>query len=736
MNKWVLRTFFALVLVSLLTPFWVFKELMFPYITSKAFFFRILVLLALPCYVYLVAFEKKLRPNLKNKLNLAVLIFLVINLLAAIFGVSFERSLLGNFERMGGVVYLAYLSLVFFYIQLLGQAGGNYLKRFLQSFIAVAVLVTLNGLSGWIGGPTLVLDPSLPARVSSTFGNPIFFPSYLILPMFLSAFLALQESKKNLKITYWVLAGLQLLGIYSSGTRGAMVGLIVGGVISGIAYVILTKNTKVKRTGIITLAVVVLLLAGLFAFKEKLPQGSTLARIVNLRDSNTEARLIQWKSALQGFTDKPVLGVGPENYYVVFNQYYNPEMYKYDASWFDKPHNYVLEVLVTTGGMGLLLYVLMFVFSVFALWRAYKSELLSLGEACLLLAGVIVYQVQNLFVFDTVSASTAFFVFTGFLAFLWHESKSEENSSFVLSRKVSSVGIGVLVLSVLVMIYLQYASNISPIQAAKRVNMGMAYSSYDPYKAAGFFETAFATPFNLDSRETANRFSDFAGSLANSQLTTKDIEFVKNQINLALEKQKAITEKVENDPILWMRLASLQMNKAFVFKEDLKSADPYIEKAVSLAPNRAELLRLKIQYYGYAGDWANAVKVAQRVVELNPYNAEVKWQLAMAHFLNKNIDEAIKAGDAALAQGYVPNQIQQFAWYIQYYQEKRNFVKTIPLLKLAMEVAPNELTFYFELAKAYAETGDFGKAKALAEQIAALDPNQKQVMDEFIRTLK
>jgi hypothetical protein len=46
------------------------------------------------------------------------------------------------------------------------------------------------------------------------------------------------------------------------------------------------------------------------------------------------------------------------------------------------------------------------------------------------------------------------------------------------------------------------------------------------------------------------------------------------------------------------------------------------------------------------------------------------------------------------------------------------------------------LTFYFELAKAYAETGDFGKAKALAEQIVALDPNQKQVMDEFIRTLK
>jgi hypothetical protein len=54
-------------------------------------------------YVYLVLVRKELRPNLKNPLNIFILVFLVINFLSAIFGVNVTRSIWGNFERMAGL---------------------------------------------------------------------------------------------------------------------------------------------------------------------------------------------------------------------------------------------------------------------------------------------------------------------------------------------------------------------------------------------------------------------------------------------------------------------------------------------------------------------------------------------------------------------------------------------------------------------------------------------------------
>jgi hypothetical protein len=61
--------------ISLLATLWVSKELLFPYITSKAFYFRIVLEIGLFFYVYLVLVRKELRPNLKNPLNIFILVF-------------------------------------------------------------------------------------------------------------------------------------------------------------------------------------------------------------------------------------------------------------------------------------------------------------------------------------------------------------------------------------------------------------------------------------------------------------------------------------------------------------------------------------------------------------------------------------------------------------------------------------------------------------------------------------
>src|SRR6266404_8528468 len=99
MSKAVKNIFFALVCLSVTAALWVSREFLFPYVTSKAFFFRIAIELALPFYLFLVVSDKSLRPSLKNPLNLSVLAFVAVNFLSAFSAVSVVRGLFGNFER-------------------------------------------------------------------------------------------------------------------------------------------------------------------------------------------------------------------------------------------------------------------------------------------------------------------------------------------------------------------------------------------------------------------------------------------------------------------------------------------------------------------------------------------------------------------------------------------------------------------------------------------------------------
>ncbi|PJE59702.1 MAG: hypothetical protein COU85_02270, partial [Candidatus Portnoybacteria bacterium CG10_big_fil_rev_8_21_14_0_10_44_7] len=721
-----LYIFFGLMALSLLTPFWAFRDLLFPYITSKAFFFRIAVELAFPFYLFLAFIDKNLRPKLKNPLNLTVLVFLAINIITAFTGVNFFRSIWGNFERMGGVYYLLHLVLFYFYIQLLGQAGSWYLKRFLQSFIAVASLVALNGIVGWLGGPVLVLDPSLPVRVSSTFGNPIFFASYLMLPLFLAAYFAVQEASLGKRIVYGIAAMVQMVGVYSSGTRGAAVGLLVGLFLGLIIYIALTKKPKLRRWSLSAIAILVIAAGLLYSNYDKLAPGSTLSRLVNLRDRNTEARLIQWKIAYEGFKDSPLVGVGPENYYVIFDSHYEPALYEYDASWFDKPHNFILEVLVTNGIFGFLVYFAMFGLAFFAFWRAFKFELLGLLEMCLLAAGLIAYQVQNLFVFDTVSAGVAFYAFMGLAAYMWVESKVGEGETEVSFVKATSPVFPLSIFAVFaaVALYLVYITNIASLEASKRINFGFAYTDHDPKVAAQYFEDAFKLPFNIDLRESVGRYSDFANALAvNGPSQGLEEQFVRSQLETATGKLREIAEQVKNDPLLWSRLATNEMNMALLFTQDFSQASTTIEQTISLAPKRTELLQLRLQLYGNNQNWSSALETAREITNLNSYNSRLQWQLAMVEYLSGNMEAAVAEGDRGVEMGYNFNSLQEFAWYIQYYQEKQDYPRVAKLLERAIELEPKETGLYAELALTYAEIGDVEKAILLAKQVSASDPS-------------
>ncbi len=727
--------FFSLVLLSLLTPLLVASGLQYPFITGKAFFFRIVIELALPFYLYLICARAELRPRFKgNILNIAVLIFLGINFLSALLGVNVHRSLWGNFERMGGVYFLAHLTALFFYIQLLGQAGEKYVKRFLQSFIAIATLIALNGLSGWFHGPMLSIDPNLPGRASSTLGNPIYFAGYLLIPFFLALSLAWKEKKTWLKRTYIASALLHLFGIYIAGSRGVEMGMLFGIFIAVLSFIFLVQDRKIAYRVFALLFFTVIVSGLLFKFHDRFDPDSVLYRMTNLSGDTTSSRWIQWKMALSGYPERPFFGTGPENYYIIANAHFNPEMYKYDPSWFDKPHNSLIESLVTTGLFGFLAYVFVFFSSFFLVWKTWKQNLISLMDFCVSLAILFTYHVQNLFVFDSIITSITYFIFLGYIATRRTVEPVQKEKNIKTQNNDSKFSIGVFFISSLFVLIALIVTNFNSWNVARLIVLGS--SSQDPYKAARYYEKAISTPYNLDAGESASPYNNFLTLLIKSGYETKDAAFVKKHIDQATENQKKVTERIGNDPKMWIALAGDFMLQSYVQQKDYQNAEDAIRQAINLAPGRIEPLQLQFQLAMIKKDYAQGLEVAKQIYALDTRNQSHELQLASAYYLNGQMEEGVKIVDAVLDTGLKTLNYFQYGLFIRHFETKKEFKKNQRLLEAVIALRPNNREPYILLAKTYGALGMNDQAKEIVRLVQQADPSYKAEGEKFIQSLK
>jgi O-antigen ligase/tetratricopeptide (TPR) repeat protein len=745
MQKLVRNIFFTLVLLSLLSPVWVFRDLLFPFVTSKAFYFRILIELAFPLYIYLLISNPSLRPKWKkNPLNILVVLFLVLSTVSAFSGIGFIRSMWGNFERMGGVFYLAHLTAFYFYIVMLGQMGKSYLKTFLNCFILSALIIALNGISGKLGLGNLTLDASLPARVSSTLGNPIYVGSYLVIPLFLALFLGKQAELIWKKAFYFVSAFLFFVTILLSGTRGALVGILAGGFLSSLVYLFLTTNKKVRYFGLLGVAVLIggYILISININSLNLSPG--IQRLFRLNDSNSQARLIQWQVALEGYKEYPTFGVGPENYFVIANKYYNPEIYKYDRSWFDKPHNYILEILVTTGIFGFLAYAGVFFAMIWAFYKGYKNELLSLLEFCALLAALLVYQIQNLTVFDTIPASLTYFGLAGLAGYILTAANEASEKKVIKNNNVKSLESLALAfggVSFVVICYLIYVGNILPMSIGKNVNYGYAYASVDPARANDFFQAAVNAPFNFDKTQTAQKYSEFASAYArtsganNQELANKIKKQVISFINEALKDEP-------KHPILWQNLAEMYMlseykgGTAFILSEEAKTKiNGAITKAINLVPQREEPYLTLAEIRAISGDIEGAEKVLKDIINKFPNNIAGRVQLASLERYKKNYQESIKLITEAQNFGYNFPNYETGRWVVEYYLENKDFDKALKINEAAQLKEKDNPVVYVDLVRIYVGLGRIEQARSLAINIMNQIPEYKEQMQKLLELL-
>ena len=299
-----------------------------------------------------------------------------------------------DFSQLGYELYSVLSLLVLFFAIALRIRDPEQIRRVLLVFAGAGAITGLYGISQRYGWDPIGNGEDQ-ARVISSFGNPIFFGSYLVMTTVTTLGLALDSARG--KSNWWltlvaVILGVQLAAMWFTGSRGPWFGLVFGigafAVFGGmslsrsqvsralavlaagllIAFVITNlsgDSSEASGRGVGSIVTGLTPAAGGLSGRSGIWEGS-----VRLLDSwegqDTETGAL---SAL-----RPLLGLGPDMYHYSYPLVANPQLATTVVS---HAHNWPLQLLFEYGliGVASFLALALFVFTagVSLIWGSRRS---------------------------------------------------------------------------------------------------------------------------------------------------------------------------------------------------------------------------------------------------------------------------------------------------------------------------------------------------------------------------
>ena len=618
----------------LLIPFFVANQMFFPYITGKNFAFRIIVEIIFALWVYLAFADAKYKPKFSWVLG-AVGLFILVMAIADFNAVAPIKAFWSNFERMDGWITLIHLLMYLFVF-------GTVMKTeklwfwFFRSSLITSVIMSILVLKEWISTGT--------DRVSVTLGNPIYVAVYFLFNFFFALILLYKDVKSDsqkpwtdifkswLTYAYILVAGLSVFSIWRTGTRGVILGLLGGLVVSALIIAIFEKKDKIIRNVAIGgLAVIVIIIGGFFAIKNTnfVKNSSTLSRLAEISWQNVsgqgQARQYVWPMAIKGFQEKPILGWGQDGFTYVFNKYYDPRMYGQEQ-WFDRAHDMPLDMLVAGGALGLITYLGIFVAALWLIWK--RREKLGITDAALLVGVLAGYFAQNLFVFDNLTSYILFFVVLSYL----HSSDTESEIGGV---PINTASVDVLnndllnyVVAPLVVITLGISLwyfNFRPISANINLIKAMQSQPTGPSANLDIFKNILAEG-PLGTPEIREQLLSTTPRVLSMDV---DQKIKQGFVELSFAEIQNQLKETPNDA-RYQLFAGQFLGSLGQYEEAL----PYLQRAVELSPTKLTMLFELSKDLSYLGQKKAALDVAKKAYDLTPTYDAAKENYISALIIN------------------------------------------------------------------------------------------------------
>lgn len=485
-------------------------------------------------------------------------------------------------------------------------------------------------------------------RVSGAIGNPSFLAPYLMAIITCAVIVLLRSTSKLWRTLSSLLIALDLLLIWETQTRGAILGSILAAIL--ICAIMLWKRYRLKGAAVGALLLILLTSGAVIALQSfkysswmtKMPTLERLASI-SANDITTQNRFIVWGAGLQGFLARPIFGWGWENFSEPFNIYFNPALTRDIGShpWYDRAHNTVLEVAVATGIVGLLIYLALWYVTIGMLWS--KKTALSQGERYALTWFFIAYFIQNLFVFDTLNSYAVWILLLVFLQHHKPRSAKQQRSH----RAAPSLKVVLPALSVLLLLALYYA-NIRPVLANYYTVQAAIRSKGKPDQAQSYFSQAFeySPPTEEEPRFILAQYTrDTINTYGITPATQPLITFAVTELQKTIDVHASSIQT-------YLLLSEVYLAADSVDPNYIHNAESVALEALARAPRRYQTYTLLGRIKAEENDLPAAIQYLTQAVELNDQFAEAHWNLAIAYILSHEQAQANTELDRVEALGF------------------------------------------------------------------------------------
>lgn len=721
--------------LSFICVYFVFKNLLFPYITSKQIPFNIIIEILFIFWLAFIIKYPSYRPK-KSFITGGLAGFFAIITLSCFTGVDLNLSFWGDIERMLGVFHLLHFLAYYFIIITVFRDWKDWRNLFIVS-VSAAFILCFYGLANNIA--------------YSTVGNTAYVSGYAIFNIFFALILIfrrLQISGRGKENNWWIvglysIAVITMLAMFKlTHTRGAYVGLGLGILTMLLLFIILNKSKKIKIYSFSAIVLFALCIAMVFTHPQSsIVQNSSILNTMTQISSKAvtfQTRIISWKAALKDFKNHPILGTGHGNYAITFDKYFDPLFYNYTRSetYFDRAHNNVVDIASTTGALGLLAYLFILGAAMFYLIKGYKKEKINIYEFILLISLMVAYFVQNLAVFDSLITYISLMIMLGYIYWLSQDEapEYEENKELDNNEIYSLAIIGLVILIVL------YQFNVKPwkmldgtIKGQLAFAQGDFIGGVDVYKKA----LSYNTVLDRDSRDSLIRMVSSNSSALDSLDKAKAREILEYVIGLS-EKNIAYNKHdslmlLEHAQLLAIASQSNQDKFAYYSDRALEA----VNASIDASPGRIPIYYTKAQILASRGEKDKAIETLQQAESLNDKYFDSFCQLSKFYFYFKDeakgfaeMDKCVDKGGASLLAP--ADYVKSIATH---YIENKDWSRAARLYEVMAQLDKTDPAILVDLAKMYGQAGDKAKAVETANKVIELDPRLKDSSEKFIRSL-
>lgn len=687
-------------------PLLVASSLYFPFISGKNFAFRIIIEVIFASWIILAFWDAKYRPKFSLILS-SIIAFVVIITVADVFGENSFKSFWSNFERMDGLITLIHL-LMYFVVATTVIRTERLWERFLQTSVGVSVAVGIFGLLQLAGVFTINQGGT---RLDATFGNSTYLAVYMLFHVFITVLLMVRWDKH--KLIYSGAIILQTIILFFTGTRGTILGFLVGIFTASALIALFGQNKTFKKVAIGIFAGLIILVGGFIAIKDTslVQDNYILGRFADISLEEGSARFQIWGMAMEGFKEKPILGWGQENFNYVFNEYYTPEMYGQEQ-WFDRVHNIIFDWLIAGGILGLLSYLLILLTTLYYLWIK-KKDSFSVTEKSIITGLLAGYFFHNLFVFDNLISYILFFTILAYVNF--HAVGNKESGKIFNEQTVKTVLTPIVIV---LTIFILYFFNGRGIVLGQTIIAAISPQEEGVTKNLELFEKALS--YNtVGKQEVREQLLQTAVTVGASELSTETKQAF---LSLATDSMQEEIKNNFDDARLHVLMGTTLMKFGF-YEESF----PYLEKALDLSPKKQSIMFAIAEYYINTNQNNKALEIFKTAYESAPEydDAAILYALGAVYVNDYSLVEEIlipQFGTVAVDDNRLLNA----------YVEAGLVNQTLEIWKIRAEKNPNDIQTKMSLAAAYLQVNQRQNAIAEIRKVIEIDPTLKEQAEYYI----